>query len=127
MHGPGVAEGDVFVEVVAFKEDAGLIRQPLGGDLPGGWVGHRHAPPVAVADLIDALTALISATGRDGDGGVVVAADNDVAELDILVTGHPHIRHAALGIDAVQSEVDGVGDLPAVAVTLTAWEQAIRL
>ena len=87
VHGAGVAQGDVLAQVVACEEDAGLIGEPLGNDPVLCDVDAEHAPAVAVADLIDPMTAAVLVAGFDGQGRVVVAADDDVAGADVLIAG----------------------------------------
>ena len=76
VHGAGVAQGDVLAQVVALEDDAGRVGEPLGGDAFVVGVDAGDAPAVAVADLVDLLTAAVVCAGFDGDGGVVVAAED---------------------------------------------------
>ena len=106
----------MFAQVVALEDDAGAVGEPFGGDLAGLGVDPGDPPAVAVADLVDPIAAPVVAPGLDGQGGVVVAADDDVAGADILIAGDPHGGGVAASvIAAVQALVDGVGDFPRVA------------
>ncbi|CPY27243.1 Uncharacterised protein [Mycobacteroides abscessus] len=50
----------------------------------------------------------------DGDGGVVVAADDDVADPHRLVAGH--LRGGSLGGEGVvEALVEGISDVPGIA------------
>ena len=92
MHGGGVAQGDVLAQVVAVEDDAGLIGEPLGGDPAASASTPDHAPAVAVAHLIDPITSAVVGAGRDGDGGVVAAAQDEIADADLLIARQRHSR-----------------------------------
>jgi hypothetical protein len=54
---------------------------PLYPSLPPSpaYVGDADHAPAAVADLVDPITTTVGCAGFDDQGGVVVAADDDVA------------------------------------------------
>jgi hypothetical protein len=53
--------------------------------------------------------------GFRGQGGVVVAAQDEITGANMLVTGHRHTR-SILGREVVvEALVDGVGDIPSIA------------
>ena len=53
----------MLAQVVACEEDVGLIGEPLGNDPVLCDVDAEHAPAVAVADLIDPMTAAVLVAG----------------------------------------------------------------
>ena len=115
VHGGGVAQGEVLAAVVALEDDPGAVGEPFGGDLPGVGVDPGDPPAVAVADLVDAVSAPMLGSGCDLDAGVVVAAQDDVTDAHLVITRGRHggrVRVAAVVV--VQFLVDRVGDLPAV-------------
>ena len=73
---------------VSFEHHAGLIGESLDGDAAPLGVDGGHPPAVAVADLVDPITVAVIHTGLHSHGGVVVAADDDVAGSDVLIAGH---------------------------------------
>ena len=75
----------------------------------------EHPPAVAVADLVDLLASAVVCAGFNGHGGVVVAAQNQIARADLLITSYPHARGVGVGEVVVEAPVDGVGDVPSVA------------
>ncbi len=101
----------MLTQIVAFEHHACLIGEPFGGDAVGRLVDARDAPAVAVAHLI--RLAVCTGCGVYGDAGVVVTADDEVADADGLVAG----RLCGGAVDSegvVEARVEGVGHFPGV-------------
>ena len=113
MHGHRVAQGDVLAQVVAVEDDARFVGEPLGGDAVGLFVDAGHPPPVAVAHLVDRRSEGMVGPGVHGDADVVFAADDDVADGDVLITGSPH-RWPVTDQRVVHTLVERVGHLPGI-------------
>ena len=73
------------------------------------------APAVAVADLIDCVCPAVSGAGLDVDGGVVVAADDEITDAEVLIAGRRARWGRRVGEGVVQAPVERVGDFPGVA------------
>ena len=101
----GVTQGDVPAQIVAFEDDAGGFGEPPGGTAVGG-IDADHAPAVAVADLVDPVATAVLCARFDSQRRVVVAADDDVAGVHVLVTRHPHPRGGRVGVDAVEATAE---------------------
>ena len=114
VHGGGIAQGDVVAHVVVVEDGAGVVGEAFGGDASGGGIEAGHPPPVAVTDLADVLTALAARAGSHINGGVVAAADDDVALADFLVAVCAH-GGALDGQRVVEAVVERVGHLGGVA------------
>jgi hypothetical protein len=114
-HGAGVAQGDVLAQVVAVEDDAGGVGEPLGGDPAPLGVDADYAPAVAVAHLVNPITSAVLCAGVDGQGGVVVAAQDEIARADRLLAGYLHAGSVCGREVVMEALVDGVGDLPGVA------------
>src|SRR5271166_2380561 len=109
--GDGIAQADMLTQIVAFEHHACLIGEPFGGDAVGRLVDARDAPAVAVAHLI--RLAVCTGCGVYGDAGVVVTADDEVADAAGLVAG----RLCGGAVDSegvVEARVEGVGHFPGV-------------
>lgn len=85
VHGDRVAVGDVLAYVVAVEGDAGAVIEAFGGDPVGRRVNPGDAPAVAVAYRVWLRRLVDGAVYRDG--GVVSAADDEVADGDSMPTG----------------------------------------
>jgi hypothetical protein len=68
VHRARVAENDVLAQIIALKDDARRINEPLGDDAAPLGIDADHEPTVSVADLINTITATVVATLIDDEG-----------------------------------------------------------
>jgi hypothetical protein len=76
VHRARVAENDVLAQIIALKDDASRISEPLGDDAAPLGIDADHAPTVSVADLINTITATVPDAGTDGQASIIVATEH---------------------------------------------------
>ena len=113
VHGDRVTEVDVLTNVVAVEDGVGSVVEPFGGHSVGVGVEEGDAPALPVAHRV--LVVHIGCGRMQGDGWVVAAAQDEIADGDALPACTGHELGPGRRPFGVEAFVEGVGDFTGVA------------